>query len=377
MLSLIQLGVTAGLTYNLVQNLKKRVILRDDAVLLDGVLKGLTLAIPVRNEFENLKILLPQIVDSRVLPEKLILLNDGSTDNTEKLILEYVKKYPWIEMLQGQEMPLGWRGKVWALEQILRNVKTPDVLFIDADVRLKSPFSLGILYREYQKRGARGFFSVFPKIVGPFGAKLLTDQVSFHLNYFLPFNADRLPTRSAVAATGQIMLARVDELEELKAFPRVRGSTHDGLKIARVYSGSGKPVVTFDGQNLFECEMYRGFVESFKGFSRNALEAYGNSRIAILGMSALVFWIFVLPYFLWPMMLLDPAFLASFLLVLFGQAILAKEYKMSLSSFASTPFRGVATIAVNSWSVGSNLLGVQMNWKGRLLADESSKNKIS
>ena len=60
MLGWIHLGLTSTLTYNLYRNLKKRMILRDSSDLKGGVLEGLTLAIPVRNEAHNLKELIPQ-----------------------------------------------------------------------------------------------------------------------------------------------------------------------------------------------------------------------------------------------------------------------------------------------------------------------------
>ncbi len=86
MLSFVQLGITGLLSYNLLQNLKNRKILRERTDFSDGILKGLTLAIPVRNEFDNLRILIPQIVDSRLRPEKVIFLDDQSTDHTSDLV---------------------------------------------------------------------------------------------------------------------------------------------------------------------------------------------------------------------------------------------------------------------------------------------------
>jgi glycosyltransferase involved in cell wall biosynthesis len=367
MVSLVQLGVTSLLTYNLVKNLQKRIVLRDASDIPEGVLSGLTMAIPVRNESENLKELIPQIVDSRQRPEALIFLNDQSDDDTESVILDWQKKHSWISLVNGQDLPGGWKGKAWAMQQLVRQIETQNVLFIDADVRLKSPFSLGILYREFLTRGKGHFVSVFPRLTGNFGAKLLLDQVAFHLHYFLPFNAEKLPTKDAVAATGQIMMASVQDLLDMNAFGRIRGSTHDGLKLARLYSNSGKSVTVFDGQNLFDCLMYPDFKSSFIGFSRNALEAYGNSPLVIAGMTALVFWIFVLPFFIWPLMLADPAFLTSFFLVIFGQVLLAKEFNLGLTSVLSTPIKGLSTVGVNVWSVAGKAFRAKTQWKGRLL----------
>jgi hypothetical protein len=367
MLGLWHLGVTSLLTFNLYKNLQKRLVLRENSELPEGHLSDLTLAIPVRNEVQNISVLIPQIVDSRQKPKNLIFLNDQSTDATLEVIHNWQKKYSWIKVIDGSDLPVGWRGKVWALQQLLRAVETESVLFMDADVRFLSPFSLGTLYQEFSLRKGSQLVSVFPKLRGNFSAHLLLDQVAFHLNYFLPFSVEKLPTKSAVAATGQILLAKTKDLRDLNAFGRIRGTTHDGLQLARVFSNSGRNVVSFDGQNLFECFMYSDLPQAFQGFSRNALEAYGNNKTLMIAMSGMVFWIFVMPYFIWPLMLADPAFLVSFLMVLLGQLMLAQQYKMSMASVLSAPLKSTASVAVNIWSLARPMLRMQTQWKGRLL----------
>jgi glycosyltransferase involved in cell wall biosynthesis len=371
MISLLQLGVTSLLTYNLYKNLRKRVVLKDRSDLPSGVIDELTLVIPVRNELNNLKVLIPQLVDSRLRPQRLIFLDDQSTDGTSEWINSWITRFDWIQRIQGESLPAGWRGKAWALYQGLKEVKTKSVMFIDADLRLKSPYALGILFDEFKARDQNGFVSVFPRLVGPLSAQLLMDQVMFHLHYFLPHNAESLPTRDAVAGTGQIMMAQTEVLRELNAFSRIRATTHDGLYMARLFSNSGLPVFNFDGQNLFHCEMYADWSSAFNGFSRNALEAYGKNKAVILVMSGLVFWIFVLPFFIWPLMLADPAFLASFLLVILGQLYLAKEFGWGMESVGLAPVKGLSTVGVNLWSVFQELRGAPLVWKGRSLANDS------
>jgi glycosyltransferase involved in cell wall biosynthesis len=55
--------------------------------------------IPAYNEEQFIEVTLNSLVNQTVLPTKLVVVNDNSTDNTEKIILKFVEKYPWINLL--------------------------------------------------------------------------------------------------------------------------------------------------------------------------------------------------------------------------------------------------------------------------------------
>ena len=52
--------------------------------------------IPAHNEAEYLGSALESVVNQTVLPKKVIVVNDHSTDNTEKIIDDFVANYPFI-----------------------------------------------------------------------------------------------------------------------------------------------------------------------------------------------------------------------------------------------------------------------------------------
>jgi len=54
---------------------------------------------PVRNEEEFIHITIKSMMEQTILPDKWIIVNDGSTDNTEEIIKEYMKKVPFIEYI--------------------------------------------------------------------------------------------------------------------------------------------------------------------------------------------------------------------------------------------------------------------------------------
>lgn len=55
--------------------------------------------IPAYNEEQFIELTLNSLVNQTVLPSKLVVVNDNSTDATEQIILKFVEKYSWINLL--------------------------------------------------------------------------------------------------------------------------------------------------------------------------------------------------------------------------------------------------------------------------------------
>ena len=57
------------------------------------------IVIPAHNEAKNIAFTLRSIVWQSVKPKKLVVVNDNSTDETEKIIESYAKKHKWISIV--------------------------------------------------------------------------------------------------------------------------------------------------------------------------------------------------------------------------------------------------------------------------------------
>lgn len=378
MIATLHAATQAFLTANLLDNLKERKLISSSHLGVDSLRQlasEITLAIPARNEAQNLSELLPQLLGQEVQPREILVLDDDSEDGTAEVVDRLSAEHPVLKKISGEKILSEWRGKVWALHQLFSRVQTPYVIFMDADVRFCSEQSLGdflaaaeITGWSFQKeRGAKnGFVSVFPGITDRGTAALLSDQIPLHLYYFLPFFRRKFHMPDAVAGCGQFMLIDVEEFRELGGYARLRHSTHDGLKLARLYSNNGFPVHWLDGQKTLSASMYRNFQEAFRGFSRNSFEADASLPVAFV-ISGLLFWTFVLPYVLWPFFLANPLWLLSFLYFLYGQHKLAKEMSWSGDRLLTTPVRSMASVGVHLWGAVQAKLSVKTQWRGRIL----------
>ena len=94
----------------------------------------LSLVIPCYNEQENVDVLLSR-VDAALaglgLPFEVILVDDGSTDDTPKLLREGMVKYPWLRVLRMAQNG----GQSAAFEAGFEAAKGEVIATIDADLQ--------------------------------------------------------------------------------------------------------------------------------------------------------------------------------------------------------------------------------------------------
>jgi biofilm PGA synthesis N-glycosyltransferase PgaC len=55
---------------------------------------------PARNEEAYIEKTLRSVVSQTVIPEQWVIVDDASTDSTAQLVENYVRKYPWIELVR-------------------------------------------------------------------------------------------------------------------------------------------------------------------------------------------------------------------------------------------------------------------------------------
>ncbi len=65
----------------------------------------ISLIIPVYNESQYLNEVLTSIVEQSLLPNKIIIVNDNSTDNTQQIIDLFTSKYPFITSIYNTSTP--------------------------------------------------------------------------------------------------------------------------------------------------------------------------------------------------------------------------------------------------------------------------------
>jgi glycosyltransferase involved in cell wall biosynthesis len=107
---------------------------------------------PARNEEQFIAKTLESMAAQTLLPERWVIVDDGSTDNTAEIVARHAARYPWIELVRRpQHVDRSFAGKVHAFNAGLERVEPLDFEVIgnlDADLSFNSGY-LEFLIRKF------------------------------------------------------------------------------------------------------------------------------------------------------------------------------------------------------------------------------------
>ena len=108
---------------------------------------------PARNEEKFIRKTLESMVAQTSLPERWVIVDDGSTDRTAEIVESYAKRHPWIELVRrSQRSDRNFAGKVHAFNDGLERVQS---LPFDVVGNLDADISFGPDYFEFLLRKFR------------------------------------------------------------------------------------------------------------------------------------------------------------------------------------------------------------------------------
>ena len=108
---------------------------------------------PAHNEEAFIEKTLASMVAQTVPPERWVIVDDGSMDQTAEIVQEYAKRYPWIELVRRyQRQDRNFASKAHAVNAGLERVQSLDFEIIgnlDADVSFE-PNYMEFLMRKFR-----------------------------------------------------------------------------------------------------------------------------------------------------------------------------------------------------------------------------------
>lgn len=316
---------------------------------------GVTVVIPARDEESRLG---PCLGGLRDEPAEILVVDDRSSDGTAALARSLGAR-----VLDGRELPDGWVGKAWALQQGLEAATGDWVVFLDADTRPKP----GLVAALVEACGSVDVLSASPRFVceGP-GERLLHPAMAATIPYRVgPTDVEGWQPRPARALlNGQCVVARRAPLLAAGGWGRVRSHMTEDVALARSLRGAGWRLGFVDAADLLDVRMYESARETWDGWGRSLMGPDVNGPLRQAGDLA-VFWLAVaLPL---PRILarraspLDVALLAIRLGL---HAALARGYRPRGAPFWLAPLADVPVALRLTWSV----LRPTREWRGRRYA---------
>lgn len=127
------------------------------------------IVIPTYNEEKFISLTLQSIVEQTVLPSKVVVVNDGSTDKTEEIVNSFVEKYSFISLVNKDSDAIHLPGSK-VIQAFQKGLKTLDdnydiMVKIDADLIFPSNYFETIIkhFQSDERIGMVGGFCYIEK----------------------------------------------------------------------------------------------------------------------------------------------------------------------------------------------------------------------
>ena len=114
---------------------------------------------PARNEAAFISLTLASVAAQTQLPERWVIIDDGSTDRTAEIVADYAKKFPWIKLIRNPKREgRNFAAKANAVNTALaqsQNLKFELIGNLDADISF-GPDHFEFLLRKFAENPALG-----------------------------------------------------------------------------------------------------------------------------------------------------------------------------------------------------------------------------
>ncbi|WP_428981467.1 glycosyltransferase [Nocardia brasiliensis] len=260
------------------------------------VLEPVTVCVPARDEATRLPALLADLRAQRGLARlRVLVLDDASTDETYAVAREAAAADSRITVARNDAEPEhGWTGKAAACARLAEQVRTPVLVFVDADVRL-APDAIAAAVTELRRRRV-ALLSPWPAQRAESRAEALVQPLlCWSWAASLPITvADRSLRPSTAVACGQFLVFDTAAYRAVGGHGAVAASATEDLDLARALRRAGQHTALVAAGPLAATRMYRDAAEVEAGYTRWLWSAYGGTvagGTAVGALAALAFWL--------------------------------------------------------------------------------------
>ena len=233
--------------------------------------------LPVRNEAANIVELVNSLKAQTGISElKFYFLDDSSEDETLEILKREVAGDKRFSISSGQQLPEGWLGKPWAMEQLRNQAKADYLVNIDADVRLEARAICATINLLIDKE--LDFVSPYPKqIATSLGERLIQPLLQWSWLSTVPLRiAEKSGKPSLAVANGQFFAVRESALSAVSGYSVSKSAVLDDLELARALLRNGFSGCVAEGSHIATCHMYNSWTEVKAGYGKSLWAAFGS-----------------------------------------------------------------------------------------------------
>lgn len=325
---------------------------------LPAVAPLLSIIVPARNEERNLPRLLRSIASAALRPPEVLVVDDGSSDNTAAVASDF-----GAIVLPSAPLPAGWNGKTWACYQGARHSTSELLLFLDADTWFV-PGGLDRVIARWERMGDPNLvLSLLPwhaMIAG-------YEQLSLFFNLLMASAGFAMPARPRLF--GQSLLVTREMYIAAGGHAAVRGLVLENFVFADRLRAAGARLICLAGAGTLHMRMFsEGSGQMCESWAKGFAQGAAHSEGLVVGCS--VVWISAL----WSTVLLllvpfDYGRISLLLVYLLLAAQLAWLSRRIGNFHPLTcllyPVPLIYFCSVFAVSVARRALGIRTSWRGR------------
>jgi chlorobactene glucosyltransferase len=367
--------------------------LTDTPSLSSQSLPFVSVVVPTRNEAYRIEKCIRSL-KAQTYPQLEILIVDDSTDNTLEVIRSIIGTDPRFNIIKQEQLPDGWVGKPFALQQGSKLAKGEYLLFIDADT-FHDPMLITRSI-DYALEHDTDLLSLVPNnTLESFWEKLIQPIPLTFISAGMPLAKVNKPDSKIGIAFGPFMLIKHTVFDKIGGYESIKGRIADDVEMGKLVKDSGYKVGLINGQTMMHVRMYENFHEIWEGWSKNLflgpVQKRGiNSKVqrllvvllGIVGIFGLMVFPLCMTIIAMLLMVMTHAliwqeiFFVALIVWFAGvilQAVIQKAYRYGNPAYALLNFLSsliIIGIFVNSAVKSMSKKGV--TWKGRTYSEKKT-----
>ena len=300
---------------------------------------------------------------------RVIVVDDHSSDGTADIARQAAAALgasDRLTVLAGQDLPLGWTGKVWAMEQGLTaaGTETDWVLFTDGDIE-HAPGQL----QELVARGVAQNYDLVSLMVRlscvSWAERTLIPAFVYFFRMLYPFRLIADVGSPVAGAAGGVMLVRRTFLARLGGMAILKGALIDDCTLAQAVKSHMGRLWLGLADRTRSLRVYDGWAEPWRMIARSAYDQLQHSPLLLAGTVAAMAIIFISP----PLLILSGwvwTGLLAWALMAFSYWPMVRFYELPFPWAFALPGIAVLYLGATLDSAYRYYRGQGGQWKGRV-----------
>ena len=252
--------------------------------------------IPARNEENNIKKCLDSFLNQSYKNYEILVLDDNSTDKTYEIVKNLAKQHPdKIKLYSGKTLPPDWRGKSFAMQQLLDYANGEYYLFTDADT-IHTKHSISLMMSNILHHNADLVSGYIKQKTKTFGEKITIPLIYLLTGLVIPLWMNQKSKLSIFStAIGQFIGVKAKSFKSFGGYEKIKNYTTEDVYLAREMKKAGFKTVFVDFKDAATCRMYETYDQSVNGISKNIFDFLGKNPIVMTFVVLAIFFFLLLP----------------------------------------------------------------------------------